>query len=118
MANRKKIVLLIVEGEADEAALAPLIRKIVQREDILVKICEGDVTSKRYITREQNVVSEVGRRISEFIRLRKIKKSDILQIIHVVDTDGAYIKDEFIFEKDLFRRWNMRTKKGTSNSKK
>ena len=100
MAIRKKIVLLIVEGKADEAALAPLIKKIVQKEDILVKLCEGDVTSKIYSAKEQNVVSEVGRKVSESITYNKIKKADILQIVHVIDTDGAYIEDKYIFEEN------------------
>lgn len=98
MAIRKKIVLLIVEGEADEAALAPLIKEIVRKEDILVKLCEGDLTSKIYTSREQNVVSEIGRKVNEFITFNKIKKADIVQVVHIIDTDGAYIKDECIFE--------------------
>ena len=100
MAIRKKIILLIVEGEADEAALAPLIKEIVQKEDILVKLCEGDLTSKIYTTKEQYVVSEVGRKVSESITFNKIKKADIVQIVHIIDTDGAYIKDEYVFEEN------------------
>lgn len=100
MANSKKIVLLVVEGVADEAALAPLIRQIVQKDETLVKICGGDVTSKLYRSNEQNVASEVGRKVTEFMNVNKVKKTDILEIVHIVDTDGAYISDEYIIEKN------------------
>lgn len=98
MGNRKKIVLLLVEGEADEAALAPLIKKILQREDLLVKLCNGDLTSQVYTSKDKNIITEIGRVISEFIKFNKIKKSDIVKIIHVIDMDGAYIAEEYACE--------------------
>lgn len=98
MAKAKKVVLLVVEGVADEAALAPLVRKIVEKDETLVKICGGDVTSKIYYSNQQNVASEVGKKINEFLERNKLKKSDIHEIIHIVDTDGAYISEEYIIE--------------------
>ena len=50
--NEKKVILFIVEGPSDRAALGPIMEEYFNSEDIKFLIVHGDITIKNYIKKE------------------------------------------------------------------
>lgn len=94
---RKKIVFVIVEGPSDEEALDAVISKLFDVNTVYVHIMHGDVTTMN-LPRNSNVVSKIGDEIRHYAKSNHFDKTDFKEIIHIVDTDGAYIPDENIHE--------------------
>jgi hypothetical protein len=93
----KKIILFIVEGVSERTALALILSKLIQNENIRFHIVNGDITSDK-TSNVTNVLTKVNEQIKKFIDNNFIKKSDILKVIHLTDMDGAYVGREFIEE--------------------
>lgn len=107
----KKIILILVEGGSDLISLE-LIKKLnIHQEEIALKITKGDITSNEHTTLT-NCISKVNDKITEFIAESKVKKGDIIKLIHILDTDGAYISDDKIIanSKDRVRERNTKKK--------
>jgi len=97
----KRIVLFIVEGITDKNSLALVLSKIIEKDKIVkFKIINGDITTKNGVN-AGNIHKKITDYIKEFIDGNVYKKSDILNIIHLVDTDGAYISDDLVLKKDV-----------------
>ena len=110
--GRKKIVLMIVEGPSDVEALAePLANTIYALDpdiefypsylgDKATKSSEtedrGDVTSKYGVnpTSVEHVIDKLYLR--PFFQNTPFYPKDITKIVHVVDTDGAFVPNECI----------------------
>lgn len=91
----KKIILLIVEGITDQGYLMPLQQciRINSSKKIDFYITEGDILTDKE-TNLNNFKIKIGVTVQNYIEESKIDPSDIYTIIHVVDLDGVYIKDE------------------------
>ena len=101
LGKSKKIVLFIVEGITDEISLSLILSKIIEKDKIVkFKIINGDVTSE-YGTKLSNILIKITDKIKEFIVKDIYKKTDIQNIIHLVDIDGAYIDGSLILQKDI-----------------
>lgn len=94
---RKKVVIFIVEGESDKAALKHILNKIYKRKKIVFCVTDGDLSSSPDIDKT-NVELNIRRLIHSIMHDTKIKRSDIWQIVHIFDTDGAFIPDENIMK--------------------
>lgn len=94
---RKKIVFVIVEGPSDDQALAVILSKIYDVREVHVEILHYDITTERNVT-QMNIVKKIGEKIKEFAVRRHFKASDFDRIIHLVDTDGAFVPDDAILE--------------------
>ena len=55
----------------------------------------GDITTEDAIT-ANNAKSYVAKRIAAEMKKYAYKESDILQIVHLIDTDGAFIPDNLV----------------------
>ena len=98
----KKIVLFIVEGITDEISLALVLSKIIEKDKtVKFKIINGDMTAQTGVN-SSNIHTKITDYIKEFVARDIYRKSDILNVIHLVDTDGAYISDNLILEKDVY----------------
>ena len=95
----KKIVLFIVEGISDQTSLALILSKLIKSENVRFHIVNGDITSDCY-TAVGNAMTKVNEQIKRFLGSNFIKKTDILEVVHLVDTDGAYVGNECIEEGD------------------
>jgi hypothetical protein len=95
----KKIILFIVEGISDEEALGLSLSKYFNNNQIKFEIVCGDITSNKS-SNQQNIKSKIGKIINN-VRGDIYKKSDFLKVIHLVDTDGAFIDEERVFEEDV-----------------
>ncbi|WP_138204145.1 hypothetical protein [Haloimpatiens lingqiaonensis] len=91
----KKVVLFIVEGISDKNSLALILSRLLKNERIEFHVIHGDITT-RTDTTIQNCIKKVNTEIIKFLNINRFKRSDILRIVHLVDTDGAYIDDKLI----------------------
>lgn len=93
MAAKRKIVFIIVEGVSDQTALAAIISKIINTEQVIVEFANGDITSD-YGVNTSNIVSKIGNFINDYRKTYFYKPSDFTEVIHIIDTDGAFINEE------------------------
>lgn len=101
LGKTRKIVLFIIEGITDEISLSLVLSKIIEKDKIIrFKIINGDMTSQYGIT-SKNILMKITEHIKEFIARDIYLKSDILNVVHLVDTDGVFINDSLIIEKDI-----------------
>lgn len=94
---RRKIVLVIVEGQSDETALGVALNQLFDKDTVYVHIMHGDITTRKGVN-SQNVIAKLGKDVTAYARSRHYTAKDFKQIIHIVDTDGAYISDDRINE--------------------
>lgn len=115
---RKQIVLIIVEGPSDEQALALALSNIFNPDQIKVEVLHYDITSDHF-SESANIVTKVNDVIKGYLNNNKyIKKKDVKQIIHIMDTDGAFISDEYIIEDKSVSSSQYDTEYITTNNKK
>ncbi len=96
---RKKIVFIIVEGPSDETALGAILSNLFDSSSIYVHIMFGDITTEK-LTGNKTIVSSIGDVVRSYAKSRHFKKSDFQEIIHIVDTDGAFIPNDSIIEDE------------------
>ena len=94
---RKKIVLIIVEGPSDQEALGAVLSNLYPSDQIYLHIVHGDITTARNITADK-IVAEIGKMVKQYAAQNHFKKSDFKEIVHITDTDGAFISAENVVE--------------------
>lgn len=87
----KKIILFLVEGPTDEDALAVIFSKIVKEHGIRFEVLHTDITAD-----EEMTIKYIDAKIEEVVNMYLdknpfIQKDDILKIVQIIDTDGAFI---------------------------
>lgn len=60
-------------------------------------VMHGDITSDRTIT-NSNIIKRLHEEIRAFCNKKFLTKSNILRIVHIIDTDGAFIPDDLVQE--------------------
>lgn len=90
-----KAVIFIVEGATDKKALENIFKKIYRHKEIHFEFTHGDITSDEKINKN-NVETEIYKFVDKYRKDKKLKLSDIWQIVQIFDTDGAYIDDSYI----------------------
>lgn len=96
MPNKKKIVLFIVEGINDKTSLALCMNQFLDKNTVLFEITDGDITTQ-YGNSSEDIAPKIGNIVKRFSG-KIFKQKDYLEVVHLVDMDGAYIPDENIFE--------------------
>lgn len=98
MSNTKKIILFIVEGINDEMSLSLILSKLVQDSRVQFHVINQDITAD-FNSNCQNIIRKIDSQVKKFLSQNNgLKKTDIKEIIHLVDTDGAFIKEDSIVE--------------------
>lgn len=98
MTKTKKIVLFIVEGITDELSLSLILSKIVANYSVQFHLINRDITAD-FSSSCQNILTKINGEVKKFLAQNNgIKKTDIKEIIHLVDIDGAFIREEFIVD--------------------
>ena len=95
MAESRPTVLFIVEGTSDKIALKKIFQKLYKFKEINFEVTDGDISSNESMT-VQNVVDNIYKIVKRFMDDKKLSKNNILQIVQIFDTDGTFIKEEFI----------------------
>lgn len=96
----KKVILFIVEGVTDEVSIGNIINKLNKDKKVYFQIVTKDITSDSRTT-TANILEKVNEQLKECVLSQHFKKNDIIQIVHIVDIDGAFVKDEDIKYKDI-----------------
>ena len=98
MARLKKIVLFIVEGITDEMSLSLILSKLIDDSSVQFHVINQDITAD-FNSNSQNIIRKIDGEVKKFLAQNNgLKKTDIKEIIHLVDTDGAFIKEDFVLE--------------------
>ncbi len=98
MNKTKKIILFIVEGINDETSLSLILSKLVSDTSVQFHVINQDITAD-FNSNCQNIIRKIDNEVKKFIAQNNgLKKTDIKEIIHIVDTDGAFIKSDFVLE--------------------
>ncbi len=116
MAKSKKVVLFLVEGVSEQFALEGVLDNL-SNDSILFQVIGTDITSNNYTT-TSNVKTKITNQIKKFIDERKIPKESILKVVHLVDTDGAYISDDCILEDKSLTKFIYSLESITANDPK
>lgn len=100
----KKVILFLVEGISDQTTLGLILSKLIRDSTVGFHIVGGDITSNRYTTLS-NALEKVNEEVKKFLDRNKFRITDISQIIHIVDIDGAYVSNEDIVEDSTVSRF-------------
>ena len=93
MSKAKSIIITIMEGESDKSALGILFSEFFNTDDVCFVLARGDITSKNIITEIQKIIEEEKKKYN-------FQWRDVIRIIHIVDTDGAFTHN-YVENKDL-----------------
>ena len=97
--KRRKVVFVIVEGPSDETALEHSFEAFFNPDEVMIKVVHGDMTTKIGAT-SSNIIASVYNLMKDCAKKYGLKPSDFLRVIHIVDTDGAYIPDALVIEDE------------------
>ena len=93
--HEKKVILFLVEGESDAVSFEGLLKEFFNSFDVRIHILRCDIT-----TRDNPLPSEILSKfkapIDNFFSTSKLLKSDILRIVHFIDTDGAFVSEDCV----------------------
>jgi len=96
MVKEKKTIIFIVEGPSDKSALEKIFKKIYKRnKEIDFGFTNGDITSDPTVT-ITNVENRIYEAVQGVIKDKKLKNSDVIQVVQIFDMDGSYIPDSAI----------------------
>lgn len=93
--NRKKVVLVIVEGGCEEVLLNNRLRDKFHQYHIRFHIQHGDILydlSKP----DEPIKTVIGNAIKEFMMKSKFRPEDLCCVLHIIDMDGCFIPEEAI----------------------
>ncbi len=111
---RKKIVFVIVEGSSDDTALGVILNRIFDSNTVHIEITHGDVTSD-WNDKSTDILKKVANIIKIYAANNHYHKEHFKQIIHLIDTDGAYIphsnviEDHSAVEKPIYTETEIHT---------
>ncbi|RCW58292.1 hypothetical protein [Halanaerobium sp. ST460_2HS_T2] len=95
----RKLILFLVEGITEEISFGLIFSEIFEDKEIEFQIARGDITTSNEVD-SRNVIRKINEEIKSFMDREHYKKSDISEIIHLLDTDGAYISEDLIEKHD------------------
>lgn len=96
----KKIILMLVEGPTDEDALAVVISKLIRDYGIEFKVLHTDITADESMT-VKYIDNAIKNAVDEYLKKNPfVKKKDILKVVQIIDTDGAFISNSQVRQSD------------------
>ncbi len=94
---RKKVVFIIVEGASDQEALETLLTRIFNSSTVFVKVMRCDITCENGVT-PSNIKTKIAEVIKDYAKQFGLKSPNFCRVIHLIDTDGAYVPDDCVLE--------------------
>ena len=98
--REKKVVLFIVEGPSDEAALGSVMKEYFSSDEVQFVVVHGDITLKDNVSLD-DIKKKINEQIEYIQRRYRYNFDDFIRIIHIVDMDGVYIPREDIKNADI-----------------
>jgi len=100
LGKSKKIILFIVEGTTDETSLSLILSKLIEKDNtIKFKLVRHDITTEDDVS-SANIISKLSEQVKQFVTSDIYRKNDIIKVIHIIDTDGAFIDETLICHKE------------------
>ena len=104
MKKAKKIILFIVEGVTDETSFSLILSKLVSDSYVQFHVINHDITAD-FNSNYQNIIRKIDNEVKKFLLQNNgLKKTDIKEIIHLIDTDGVFIKPDFVVEYKNYQK--------------
>ena len=97
--SEKKVVVFIVEGPSDEAALGTIMKEYFSGNEVQFVVVHGDITLNDYVLKD-DILKKINEQIEGIKNRYRYVQEDFIKIIHIVDMDGVYIPAEDIKETD------------------
>ena len=91
---KKKIMLFIVEGPTDETSLSTVLSRIFSSDTVKFQVVHGDVLTRDFVAPDR-IIAAVNEQIKLF-RGNIYKPSDFCKVVHLADTDGAFIPEDAV----------------------
>ena len=100
--DESKVLLFIVEGQSDEAALAPALEQIISTKKVKFKVMRADITAD-YASTVVNIEERIkNKAVKTFLKENpQFTSNDICEIVHIVDIDGAFIPNGKVEQADV-----------------
>lgn len=98
--SEKKVIAFIVEGPSDEAALGTIMKEYFSSNEVQFIVVHGDITLKDYVSTE-SILIKINEQLENIKKKYRYRLDDFIKIIHIVDTDGAYISKSDIKGADV-----------------
>lgn len=124
MKNKNKVIFVLVEGPSDRTALAKILENVYRDAAVHIWVEYGDITTRlNPMSTSTTILNQLGSRLTEFVKRARIRFSDVVKYIHIVDMDGAYIEEtEILFDqnasKTIYTEINILTDKVDSIKKR
>lgn len=96
---KKKIMLFIVEGPTDETSLSTVLSRIFSSDTVHFQVVHGDVLTRDFVAPDK-IVAAVNEQVKLF-RGSVYKPGDFCKIVHLADTDGAFIPESAVVKETL-----------------
>jgi hypothetical protein len=109
----KKIILFIVEGVTDQTCLGSVLSRLLDSYEIRFELIRTDITIANGAD-TGNIVSRIGDAVKHFCG-KIYKRSDIYEVIHLIDTDGAYISEEKVIYDNITKPFYEQDNISTNN---
>ena len=117
MISKRKIIFIIVEGISDQTALAAIMSKLIRTDNVIVEFTRGDITTEFGVS-PSNIASKIGDFVKQYSKPYSYKASDYLEVIHIIDTDGAFIGNDKVLEASVVETYYGCDSIKTSNCQK
>lgn len=104
--SEKKIVVVIVEGPSDKAALSGVMKEFFSSDEVQFAVVHGDITVHDYVTKDK-IIEKVNQQIDKVRGRYCYGYDDFIKIIHIVDMDGAYMDDDKILEVEKEEKYTL-----------
>lgn len=112
--SEKKVIVFIVEGPSDEAALGTIMKEYFSNNEIQFVVTHGDITSNDYVSMK-NIVTKISAQIESVKSKYRYRQEDFIKIIHITDTDGVYVPDADIKKETVDKTQYYDDHIGTNN---
>lgn len=96
----RKVVLFIVEGESERISLELSLMELFEDSKVVFQVIRGDLTSDYKTSTASNILTTIEKRVIDYLKKKKLYVTDILEIIQIIDLDGAYLNSENILYHD------------------
>ncbi len=93
--GEKKIMMFVVEGMSDMAALGTIMKEYFSGREVQFVIVHGDITTKDF-TSSENVVKKVNALVEGLKQRYRYRTEDFLKIIQLTDMDGVFVPDHAV----------------------
>ena len=98
--SEKKVILFIVEGSSDEAALGTIMKEYFSGNEVQFVVVHGDIALKDYVSADY-IIRKINE-LAENIRQKyRYSLDDFMRVIHIADMDGGYISKDDVKEAEV-----------------